>query len=161
MIVVLMGVSGSGKTTIGQMLAEQVGWPFYDGDSFHPPENIAKMRRGEPLTDADRDGWLAALSELAARLSETGQPALIACSALKHAYRERLREAGDDVRFVYLKGSYELIRTRLESRREHFFQPALLDSQFEALEEPSDAPTVDIQQPPEAIIQQIRQALGI
>ena len=75
------------------------------------------MRRGEPLTDADRDGWLAALSELAARLSETGQPALIACSALKHAYRERLREAGDDVRFVYLKGSYELIRTRLESRR--------------------------------------------
>lgn len=161
MIVVLMGVSGSGKTTIGRMLAGAVGWPFHDGDTFHSPENIAKMREGQPLTDEDREGWLNALAGLAAQLNEAGQPAVIACSALKQAYRKRLGDTGDLVRFVYLKGSYELIRTRLESRREHFFEPGLLDSQFDALEEPTGVLTVDIQKPPEAIIRQIRETLDI
>lgn len=156
-----MGVSGSGKTTIGRRLAREVGWPFYDGDAFHPPENVAKMRRGSPLSDDDRDAWLGALAELIGQLSDHGQPAVVACSALKRAYRRRLAQAGDDVRFVYLRGSYEVIRTRLESRRGHFFQPALLDSQFAALEEPGSTPAIDVEQPPEDIVQEIRHVLGI
>lgn len=161
MIIILMGVSGSGKTTIGERLARALDWPFYDGDSFHPPENVAQMAAGIPLTDEERDGWLAKLADLIDRLSKNNESAVLACSALKETYRQRLKQAGDDVRFVYLKGSYELIRTRLESRRGHFFSPELLDSQFETLEEPVSAPTIDVQQKPEEVIEAIRAALDV
>jgi gluconokinase len=155
-----MGVSGSGKTTVGRLLAESLGWEFLEADEFHPPANIDKMRRGVPLDDRDRDPWLDAVAEALAARTVAGQNAVLACSALKEAYRKRLR-VSPDIRFVYLKGTYEEIAPRLEDRRGHFFSPDLLDSQFEALEEPRDALVVGIANTPSTIVQQITQGLGI
>ncbi|WP_434149207.1 gluconokinase [Methylocaldum gracile subsp. desertum] len=154
-IVVLLGVSGSGKSTIGQRLAERLRWPFFDGDDFHPVQNIEKMARGQPLTDADREPWLDRLAELIETSVATGRSAVIACSALRHSYRKRLARGHREVVFVYLKGSFELIRERLARRQEHFMPLDLLPSQFAALEEPSDAITIDIRQTPEAIVETI------
>ncbi len=161
MIIIVMGVSGSGKTTISRMLANQVGWPFYGGDTFHPEANVEKMTEGTALTDADRSPWLSALRALIEQLIRENENAVIACSALKQAYRDRLKQGDDAVRFVYLKGSRALILRRMEARAGHFMPPDLLDSQLAVLEEPRDALTVDITPPPETIVARIRDGLGV
>jgi len=158
MVIVLMGVSGSGKTTVGTRLADRLGWTFADGDDFHPPANVEKMSRGEPLTDADRWPWLRAVRDFIAERLEADAPAVVACSALKAAYREVLLEDNDGAELVYLRGDYDLIRDRMEARSDHFFDAELLDSQFEALEPPSaeEAYVVDVDAPPDAIVHTIR-----
>ena len=158
MIIVLVGVAGSGKTTVGRKLAEALDGPFYDADDFHSPANKEKMGRGIPLTDEDRLPWLQVLH---AQMTEWGKgksPAVLACSALKQKYRDLL-SAGLDVKWVYLKGDPEILRRRMEGRKGHFAGPQLLASQFAALEEPKDAVEVDIQETPGAIVRQILQAL--
>lgn len=159
MVIILMGVSGSGKTTVGQQLAKELGWRFYDGDDFHPQANIDKMRQGIPLTDDDRVSWLTTLHQLIDDLRNAKRSAIIACSALKQAYRDRLAGPHPEVKFVYLKGTYELIRQRLLERQGHFMQAELLASQFASLEEPEAALTVNIAQEPEAIVAEIRRSL--
>lgn len=158
MIVVLMGVTGTGKTTVGQLLADQTGWKFYDADNYHPEANVAKMRAGTPLTDADRWPWLDKLNAILR--SESGS-AILACSALKHAYRQRLAHGLKDVRFVWLKGDKRLIGERLAQRKGHYMNPTLLDSQFATLEAPSDAVAVDIAATPEQIADVICEKLSI
>jgi gluconokinase len=154
MIIVLMGVSGSGKTTIGRKLSSKLGWEFIEGDDVHPPANKEKMRRGEPLDDADREPWLAALADMMRERVQAGRDAVLASSALKHAYRKRLR-VSPEVRFVYLKATPEQIGKRLEKRRGHFFPPDLLKTQFQALEEPRDALVVDASRPPDELVEEI------
>ena len=154
MIVIVMGVAGSGKSTIGQQLADRLGWPFNDGDDFHPPVNVEKMRAGIPLTDEDRSGWLSALANLITEQLRQNQSAVIACSALRQNYRDKLH-VDDNVRFVYLRGSYNLIEARLRQRTGHYMPPDLLVSQFATLEEPQDALTFDVSQPPEQIVAEI------
>jgi len=154
MIIVVMGVAGSGKTRIGQLLAERLQVPFLEGDEFHPPGNIAKMAAGIALDDADRIPWLDAIHE---RLT-TLRDAVVSCSALKEAYRQRLR-AGLDVRFVFLRASRGLIAERLRERAGHFFAPGLIDSQFDALEEPEDAINVDASLAPEVVVDEILRRL--
>ena len=161
MIIILMGVSGSGKTTIGHLLAEDLGWPFYDGDDFHPQANIDKMRQGMPLTDDDRDAWLAALRQLIDTLMSGHRSAILACSALKQIYRDRLGDGQPQVRFIYLKGNYDLIRQRLVARQDHFMPADLLISQFEALEEPEGVLTIDVDQEPEVVVSLIKRELGL
>lgn len=161
MILVIMGVSGSGKSTVGQNLAAELGWPFYDGDDFHPPANVEKMANGIALTDADRADWLAALAHLIRDLSQDGRSGVLACSALKQAYRETLRQNMPDVQFVYLKGDYDLILKRLQARQGHYMRPELLKSQFETLEEPGQALVVDLAQPAAEMVRQIRQAFSL
>lgn len=151
MVVILMGVSGSGESTVGQILARRLGWLFYDGDNFHSMPNRDKMRRGEPLTDRDRLPWLNALRELIERCLRNHLDAVLACSALKRSYRDLIVPDTRAVHLVYLKGSSELIAQRIAARHGHFFNPELLRSQFEALEEPSAATVVDISGPPEPI----------
>jgi len=161
MVVILMGVSGSGKTTIGARLAQDLGWRFLDADDFHPAENIRKMAAGQPLTEADREPWLERLRrELAAALA-AGESVTLACSALSAASRRLLAVDPSQVRFVYLKGSPALIRQRLRNRSGHFMRETMLASQFAALEEPSDALVVDIDDRPGAIVDKIRQALAL
>ena len=155
MILIVMGVSGSGKSTIGQMLADQIGWPFFDGDDFHPPANVEKMSQGIPLTDEDRASWLAALTRLIRDTLHKEESAVLACSALKARYREQLRVDPEQVKFIYLKGSYAQIEERMQSRSGHYMKPAMLASQFAALEEPSDALTVSIDAAPEQIVSQV------
>lgn len=154
-VFVVMGVSGVGKTTIGQMLSAATGLPFFDGDNFHPQANIDKMAAGVPLTDADRQGWLKTLHQLLkAQLQQQG--CVVACSALKQQYRDVLSNGlGDAVVFVYLQGSYEAIQQRLQQRKGHFMQASLLQSQFDTLEPPIDAIEVSISKTPEAIVQDI------
>jgi gluconokinase len=160
-VIIVMGVSGAGKTTIGRQLAEALGWEFLDGDAFHPPENVAKMARGEPLTDADRAPWLDRLHDLIAQRLADSEPAVLAASALKRAYRQRLLVDHPAVALVYLQGDHDLIDRRLNRRKGHYMPAALLQSQFAALEPPVEAVTVDIGQPPAALVQQIRLALEI
>jgi gluconokinase len=159
LIIVVMGVSGSGKTTIGQMLGTQLGWPFFDADDFHPPENVAKMRAGTPLTDDDRWPWLDRLAREMGAIDARGNNAVLGCSALKQAYRDRIAGAGD-VRFVYLKGDRATIAERLAGRVGHYMPPTLLDSQLATLEEPSDAIVVDLRLTPEEQVAAIRFALA-
>jgi len=161
MIVILMGVAGSGKTTVGDRLATELGWPFYDGDQFHPPANIVKMQRGDPLDDADRASWLTALRNLIDALIAAGKSGVIACSALKQAYRDQLRANDHRVRFVYLQGNYAALHKRLTTRPGHYFKPELLASQFATLEEPANAVVVDALAAPAAAVARIRRALAI
>ncbi len=139
-----MGVAGSGKTAFGKKLAERLGWEFFDADDFHPPENIAKMSAGIPLSDSDREPWLAALANLLDSTLEGGKHPVLACSALKESYRQKLLEARNDIALIYLKGSYELIWSRISARQGHYMKPAMLQSQFAILEEPNDALVLDI-----------------
>lgn len=150
MIVILMGVSGVGKTTIGRLLADRLSCSFLDADDFHPPPNVAKMRRGVALTDADREPWLEALRAAILSRLDRGESAVLACSALRQSYRDRL-QVSEAVRIVYLRGDAALIRDRLLARRGHYFDPGLLASQFAALEEPQGLLTVDVTGPPEEI----------
>jgi gluconokinase len=150
MVIVLMGVSGSGKTSVGTLLAERLGCGFDDADSFHPPANVEKMRAGTPLTDEDRWPWLHALRAAIETWNAEGRDHVLACSALKQSYRDVLSPAGD-VTFIYLKGSPEVIRSRLNARSGHYFNPSLLASQLSSLEEPADAFVIDIDQTPAAI----------
>jgi gluconokinase len=161
LIIILMGVSGSGKTTVGSLLAQDLGWPFYDGDDFHPQANIDKMRQGIPLTDEDRDSWLTALRHHIDILLDNRQSAILACSALKQAYRDRLGGDRPAVRFIYLKGDYALIRQRLQKRQGHFMPADLLKSQFATLEVPEDVLAIDISQTPEVIVNSIKGALEL
>jgi gluconokinase len=161
MIVVLMGVTGSGKTTVGRVLAKELRWTFYDADDYHPAANIEKMHMGIPLTDEDRRPWLQALARLIDDARARGEHIVLACSALKHEYQEYLRHHLDVVRYVCLCGPPEVIRKRLASRTGHFMNPALLPSQFEILEPPDDAIRVDVSGTPEEIAHEIRQRLGL
>ncbi len=160
-IVVLMGVSGSGKTTVGQTLANQLGVPFYDGDDFHPPQNIAKMAQGIPLDDDDRAPWLAALQRLITNHGQRGESAVIACSALKKTYRDQLRQGSQAVCIVYLQGSPTLIRERLAARQAHFMKADMWQSQFESLEPPSPHNTLilNADQSVDDLVQQILQTI--
>jgi gluconokinase len=133
---IMMGVSGSGKSTIAEKLAERLGWRYEDGDTFHPASNIAKMSAGQPLTDEDRWPWLQAIADEIDRACKAGEHVVIACSALKHSYRDVLVHGRDDVRIVYLRGTPELIAGRLAQRKGHFMPPGLLASQFKTLEPP-------------------------
>jgi gluconokinase len=152
-----MGVVGAGKTTVGKPLAQKLGWEFADADNFHPAANVEKIRHGISLTDADRAPWLAALRDAIMRWNAEGKNVVLACSALKRRYRDEL--ATGPVKFVYLKGSRELILSRLRARHGHFANQSILDTQLEDLEEPEDAITVDIAQPPEAIAAEIIEKL--
>jgi gluconokinase len=160
MIVIVMGVVGAGKTTVGRLLAEQLGWEFADADDFHPLPNVEKIRRGIALSDADRQPWLASLRAAIEHWIAGKRDVVLACSALKLSYRREL-EAGPEIRFVYLKGSAELIAERLRSRQGHFAGEQILASQFADLEEPEAAITVEIGSTPEQIVAEIRQKLGI
>jgi gluconokinase len=160
MIVIVMGVVGSGKTTIGSLLAAELGWQFADADEFHPPSNVEKIRHGIPLTDADRQPWLERLRTEITQWIAAGSNFVLACSALTRAYRQELA-VGPQVRFVYLKGSASLVAQRLRLRHGHFADEKILASQFGDLEEPAQALTVEITGPPQQIVTEIRQKLGI
>ena len=150
-VIILMGIAGSGKSTIGKMLSERLGWQFYDGDDYHPKENVEKMKRGIPLTDDDRWPWLKAIKELIDSGLSKNQKSIIACSALKRSYRQYLKQDNEDVAFVYLKGDDKTLRARISSRHGHFAGVDLLESQIETLEEPHNVVTVDISRKPEEI----------
>ncbi len=155
-----MGPAGSGKSTVGERLAAQLGWKFADGDSFHPAVNIEKMSRGVPLSDDDRRPWLNFLRDEMLRWEAQRQDVVLACSALKRSYRESLCTSAA-VKIVYLKGTYELLRARLRSRKGHYAGEQLLASQFTDLEEPADALTIDASRSPEEIVAEIRQQLAL
>jgi gluconokinase len=155
MILIIMGVSGSGKTTVGRAVAARLGCGFSDADDFHSAANKAKMAAGIPLDDADREPWLGALREAMDAWQRSSTDYVLACSALKNRYRELLGASDPDRKFVYLKGSYELLRSRLEGRTGHFFDPELLRSQFDALEEPADAIVIDAAQSVDAQVEEI------
>jgi len=163
MVVVVMGVASSGKTTVAKLLAETLGWQYQEGDALHPPENVAKMSSGTPLTDADRLPWLGAI---AARIDEwrsRGEAGVVTCSALKRAYRDIIVGDRPDVALVYLRGSHDLVADRMAARKGHFMPPALLDNQFATLEEPAadERPiTVDVGETPFRIVQEIVRRLA-
>lgn len=152
---IVMGVSGCGKSSVGRALADSLGWDFYDADDFHPPENVAKMASGTPLDDSDRAPWLATLYDLISSSLQADHPGVLACSALKERYRQQLTGGNEAVKVVYLKGSYDLIWSRMEKRADHYMKPHMLKSQFEALEEPTRALTMDISMSVNDIVQEI------
>lgn len=161
MIIYIMGVSGSGKTTIGKKLSQRTGIPFFDGDDFHSPSNVEKMAAGQPLDDNDRAEWLTRINELAKEQMKM-KGAIIACSALKEKYRKVLSQAITfPVFWVFLQGSYELIEKRMQARTDHFMPPTLLASQFKTLEAPRHAITVDITNDPDKIVQLIMSQLPL
>ena len=159
MIVIVMGVVGAGKTTVGRMLAEELKWEFFDADDFHPASNVEKIRRGIALTDADRAPWLALLREAITLSITERRNIVLACSALKRLYRQQLA-VSPEVKFVYLKGSAALIAERLHSRQGHFADEQILASQFADLQAPDDAITADISATPAEIVENIRKQLG-
>jgi gluconokinase len=161
-IILLMGVSGSGKTTIGELLARRLGWPYADADAFHSTANVTKMAAGQPLNDQDRAPWLESIRAWIDMRVERGERAVVSCSALERSYRELLRRP--DVTIVYLRGSREQIAPRLAARKGHYFRPELLDSQFAALEEPGpdeQVVTVSIAGTPAEIVRAIVAATGV
>ena len=161
MVVVIWGVAGAGKTTIGQLLAKELGWKFLEGDDFHPQANIDKMRNGESLTDKDRQPWLESLRDMIKRSLAAKKNAVLACSALKKKYRALLR-VNADVRFVFLRASRERIAEQLKHRRGHFFDPKLLESQFADLEEPEsadDSITIELSETPAGSVEKIKASL--
>lgn len=163
MIVIVFGVSGAGKTTIGKLLAQQLGWRFLEADDFHPAENINKMRSGHPLTDEDRWPWLEQLRQQIERSLAAGENAVLACSALKRAYRDVLR-VNDEIKFVFLRGDYATIEKQLRSRHHHFLDPNLLQSQFNDLEEPQPGENVlsiELGRPPEELVEEIKAKLHL
>jgi len=162
MVVIIFGVSGAGKTTLGKLLAQKTGWRFYEADDFHSPANTDKMRRGVPLTDEDRQPWLARLRELIERCLATGENAVLACSALKKKYRRYLR-VNVQVIFVFLRGDRRQIESQLRHRRGHFMNPELLESQFADLEEPEPeecAIVIDLRRTPNKLVEEIRAKLA-
>jgi gluconokinase len=158
-IVIVMGVSGCGKTTVGQLLAARLGWEFLDGDGFHPPANVAKMQAGTPLGDADRVAWLASLRQAIARRLAEKRSAVLACSALREGYRRELRHPGEPIRFAYLKGDFATIHPRIAHRKSHYMPASLLGSQFDTLEEPTDAIVVPVELSPADAVEAIVRAL--
>lgn len=158
-----MGPAGSGKTTVGKLLAAQLSWEFADGDDFHPPANIAKMSQGIPLTDEDRLPWLQSIRDAMLQWQAQGKSAVIACSALKRSYRDLLGIGSNtkDVKLVYLKGSYDLLLERLHSRKGHYMKEQMLASQLADLEEPENALTIDVSKSPEEIVSEIRRQLRL
>ncbi|MBU3731576.1 MAG: gluconokinase [Beijerinckiaceae bacterium] len=163
-VLIVMGVSGCGKSTVGQALGEELGWEFRDGDAFHPPANVAKMKSGAPLTDEDRWPWLDAIARYIDETRAQGGHAIIACSALKRVYRDRLKGARPDVTFVHLAGSKELIEARMAARQNHFMPLGLLDSQFATLEAPSDdegAMIVSVAGAPDEIVHDVLKRMGL
>jgi gluconokinase len=161
MVIVLMGTAGAGKTTIGRALAAVLDWRFVEGDAYHTPANIERMRLGEALTDDDRASWLAILHQVIARAIDRRDPTIVACSALKERYRNQLAGGLKLVRFVHLTADPEVLRDRLMSREHHFAGPALLTSQLATLEKPADALTLDTSKDPAITIGRIRDELGI
>ena len=160
MIVIVMGVTGSGKTTVGSLLADQLHWQFADADSFHPPENVEKMRNGIVLTDEDRQPWLNRLHESIVHWIAADINVVLACSALKRSYRRNL-DVGQQVQFVYLKGSQAEVAERLRTRHGHFATESILSGQFADLEEPEDAIVVSIAGTPEEIVGEIRRQIKV
>lgn len=161
MIILVMGVSGSGKTLIGQRLAEALGWSFYDADDFHSRANLEKMSWGIPLTDHDRAPWLAVLQQAIAQWLREGKNAVLACSVLKASYRQQLCIDPEQIHLVYLQGTFSLIQQRLANRQGHFMKVQMLQSQFADLEEPSGSIRVDVAQPPSAIVAEILERLDL
>lgn len=159
MIILIMGTTASGKTTIGRMLAGRLGWDFADADDFHPPANVAKMSQGIPLTDADRAPWLQALHDKIVAWDAESRNVVLACSALKKAYRDQLL-VGSLVTLVYLKGSYELFSQRVQARQGHFAKIDILAGQFSDLEEPTEAITVDARLSPQGLVDEVCAALA-
>lgn len=159
MIVLIMGVEGAGKTTVGRLLSRRLGWEFADGDDFHSPHNKEKLHKGIPLTDADREPWLKAIHQAMLGWVAEKRNVALACSALKEKYRAAL-DVGPEMRVVYLKGRYELIAERLGKRTGHFVSPSLLASQFETLEEPEDALVVDASATPGEIVERVMAGIG-
>jgi gluconokinase len=163
-VLVVMGVSGSGKSTVAALLAGRLGWPFEEGDALHPPANVAKMHAGHPLTDEDRAPWLAKIADWVDARLDAGESGIITCSALKRAYRALIARRGSGVVFVFLNGSRETIAARLAARQGHFMPAGLLDSQIATLEPPGPGEPeiqVDVGPPPEAIAETILAALAI
>lgn len=155
MALVVMGVAGVGKTTIGKAIADRMGWEFADADDYHSAANVEKMRLGHPLNDDDRQPWLEALGALTQDRLGSGRSLVLACSALKERYRETIAGGHPRVKFVYLKGSFDLLHERMSARRGHFMPTGLLQSQFEALEEPTDAFVVDVMVTPEEAVRDV------